>query len=330
MKKYFLLIGVVVMILIGVISYNNKFAMTIKQETITTGDSRIAVEYALPQGGGEKPGLILFIHGDGPANKNGDQGYYPGWEVLAKENVISVTWDKAGVGDSTGNWLSQDMVDRKVEAEKVLEWALAEFDIDPNKVGVWGASQGGWVITKLLNENDKVKFAIGVAPAVNWLRQGKFNTSSEMAYEGYSSEEITERLVSAAKINEYLNADNYQGYLDSKLDQEVLEKERWDFIRKNMSLDNTEELKKITKPYYLLVGDHDLNVDTKETVTVYQSLIPKEFLTVKHIENGTHRMLKARHQKDNVMTVIESILNPRAIFAPQYLQALQELSQERL
>lgn len=90
----------------------------------------------------KKPGLILFIHGDGSVNKNSDEGYYPAWETLAEENIISVSWDKPGVGNSTGNWLEQDMEDRKDEAERVLKWALDTFDVDPNRVGVWGASQG--------------------------------------------------------------------------------------------------------------------------------------------------------------------------------------------
>ncbi|EUJ36087.1 alpha/beta hydrolase family protein [Brochothrix thermosphacta] len=325
MKKYLFLTGIVIFGLIAIIVYTNDFAMTINEDTVKFKDRRIAIEYSEPKSSPKKPGLILFIHGDGPVNKNSDEGYYPAWETLAEENIISVSWDKPGVGNSTGNWLEQDMEDRKDEAERVLKWALDTFDVDPNRVGVWGASQGGWVITKLLNNNIDIKFAIGVAPAVNWMRQGKFNTVSEMEYEGYSSKEINKRLSIESKVNDYLNQHDYQGYLNSKLEKDIIEKDRWDFIRKNMSLDNTKELAKIKKPYYLIVGDHDINVDTKETEEVYQKHITKEYLTVYNIKNATHRMLKPRHQKDNVMTVGESIFNPREIFAPGYLKALKDI-----
>lgn len=325
MKKYLFLTGIVIFGLIAIIVYTNDFAMTINEDTVKFKDRRISIEYSEPKSSQKKPGLILFIHGDGPVNKNSDEGYYPAWETLAEENIISVSWDKPGVGNSTGNWLEQDMEDRKDEAERVLKWALDTFDVDPNRVGVWGASQGGWVITKLLNNNTDIKFAIGVAPAVNWMRQGKFNTVSEMEYEGYSSKEINKRLSIESKVNDYLNQNDYQGYLNSKLEQDIIEKDRWDFIRKNMGLDNTKELAKIKKPYYLIVGDHDINVDTKETEEVYQKHITKEYLTVYNIKNATHRMLKPRHQKDNVMTVGESIFNPREIFAPGYLNALKDI-----
>lgn len=329
MKKYAISIAITIMSLISVLVYNNEFDMNVKEGMVNSDQDRIAVEYAQSKNNRKKLGLILFIHGDGPANKNNDQGYYSAWETLAKENYISISWDKAGVGGSTGNWLEQDMVDRKQEAEKVLEWALEKFDIDLNKVGVWGASQGGWVITKLLNENKDIKFAISVAPAVNWMRQGKFNTISDMEYEGYSQKEIDEKLLITSQLNEYLKENDYQKYIDSKLEKEVLEKDRWEFIHRNMSVDNTSELEQISKPYYLLIGDHDINVDTKETEKIYRDHVNKDYLTVYPISNATHRMLKPRHQKDNIMTVGESILNPRKIFAPDYFKALKEIATKK-
>lgn len=325
MKKIIIAFLGVLTLMVGVILFNNDFDMTLKEDIIIDGNQKIAVAYAQPKETKEKPGLILFIHGDGPANKSSDEGYYPAWETLANENFISISWDKAGVGQSTGNWLDQDMDDRKAEAEQVLVWALKNLDVDPEKVGVWGASQGGWVISKLLNNNPDVKFAIGVAPAVNWLRQGKYNTMSEMTNEGYSQEEIDEKIAIEEKINHYLKQNDYQGYLDSKLDDTPLEEDRWDFIRKNMRLDNIDELAKINKPYYLIVGDHDSNVDTKETEAIYRKQVSQEYLKVYPIKNGTHRMLKPRHQKDNILTVVESVINPREIFAPAYLDALKEV-----
>ncbi|MDT1938540.1 MULTISPECIES: hypothetical protein [Carnobacterium] len=108
-----------------------------------------------------------------------------------------------------------------------------------------------------------------------------------------------------------------------------MEKDRWDFIRKNMDLDNTSELEQISKPYYLVIGDHDLNVDTKETENIYREHINKEYLTVYPISNATHRMLKPRHQKDSRMTVVETIFNPRRIFAPDYFKALKEIASKK-
>lgn len=325
MKKLIVGCITVSLILIGVVLYQNNFDMKIEDELIQMKEGKLQLEYALPQNKTkEKPGIVFFIHGDGPTTKNADEGYYPAWEVLAKENYISVSWDKRGVGNSEGDWLSQTMVDREKEANEVIEWALTHFDVDKEKVGVWGASQGGWVIPKVLNDNDKVTFAIGVAPAVNWLRQGKYNTIAAMTEEGKTKAEIDTTLKKEAAINKFLEKDDYEGYLESKLDDEPLSKERWNFIIKNMSLDVTNDLKKITKPYYLIIGDSDINVDVSETELIYKEELPRDILTVHHVENGTHQMLKKRHQNTHIGTVLEAIWNPRQIFSPDYFEALKE------
>ncbi|QIL46842.1 prolyl oligopeptidase family serine peptidase [Vagococcus coleopterorum] len=324
MKKFIVILVLVLLTLGGIILYNNQFDMKIETEQVKTRTGSLAVEYAMPKKQSDKPGLVLFVHGDGPANKNSDTGYYPAWETLAQENYISISWDKAGVGESTGNWLKQDMTDRAKEVDEVLEWALANLDIDPEKVGVWGASQGGWVISKVLNQNEDVKFAIGVAPAVNWMRQGRYNAIADMTDQGVSQEDIDKELNRQDKVNAFLETNGYDSYLASHLDEDPLAKDRWDFIYKNMSLDNSDELKEIRKPYYLIIGDHDINVDTEETERIYQDLIPEQYLTVFNIKNATHRMVKPRHQRDNLLTVVESIFNPREIFAPEYFKALKE------
>lgn len=325
MKKIIMGCTTVILVLIGVMLYQNNFDMKLEDEVLETKEGKLQLEYALPQKKTkEKPGIIFFIHGDGPTTKNADEGYYPAWEVLAKENYISVSWDKRGVGNSEGNWLSQNMVDREKEANDVIEWALTHFDIDKKKVGVWGASQGGWVIPKVLNHNNKVTFAIGVAPAVNWLRQGRYNTIAAMKEKGKTETEIEAKLKKEEIVNNYLEKDDYDGYLESKCDDEPLSKERWDFIVKNMSLDVTNDLKKITKPYHLIIGDADINVDVSETEKVYKEELPGDSLTVHHVKNGTHQMLKKRHQTTHTGTVLEAIWNPRQIFSPDYFKALKE------
>ena len=58
-------------------------------------------------------GVAVFISGDGPINAdNQDIGYWPIWEAFADAGWASLSWDKPGVGGSTGNWLDQTMGDR--------------------------------------------------------------------------------------------------------------------------------------------------------------------------------------------------------------------------
>lgn len=53
-------------------------------------------------------GMAVFISGDGPIDAdNQDIGYWPIWEAFADAGWASLSWDKPGVGGSSGNWLDQ-------------------------------------------------------------------------------------------------------------------------------------------------------------------------------------------------------------------------------
>ena len=51
--------------------------------------------------------LVIFVHGDGAADRF-QQGYYKYfWKELSKEGIGYLSWDKQGVGESQGNWVSK-------------------------------------------------------------------------------------------------------------------------------------------------------------------------------------------------------------------------------
>jgi hypothetical protein len=54
-----------------------------------------------------------------------------------------LTYDKAGCGDTPGNWRDQTLEDRVAETRSALEALRAHETVDSNKVGLWAISQGG-------------------------------------------------------------------------------------------------------------------------------------------------------------------------------------------
>jgi hypothetical protein len=58
------------------------------------------------------PPFVLLIHGDGPQDRWSDGGYIPLVNFLVSQGIAVFSWDKPGVGESTGNWLAQTMSDR--------------------------------------------------------------------------------------------------------------------------------------------------------------------------------------------------------------------------
>ena len=136
-------------------------------------DIRFACEHAsqaatiyLPATPGSHPGLV-WVHGAGPASRLTWGGpLLPG---LVGAGIAVLSYDKRGVGQSEGeccpgdtghfNLLTADVVG----AIGVLR---ARRDIDPDRVGLAGASQAGWIAPRAANQAHAAFVALASAPAV--------------------------------------------------------------------------------------------------------------------------------------------------------------------
>ena len=78
---------------------------------------------AMPERRKRPVGLVVFVHGDGPANATNDTFYRPLWEAFARAGYASLSWNKPGVDGAPGDWLDQSMDDRAREVEAAIAWA---------------------------------------------------------------------------------------------------------------------------------------------------------------------------------------------------------------
>lgn len=91
-----------------------------------------------------RPALIM-IHGSGPADRDSGGFFTPIREDLVAAGIAVLSWDKPGIGGSSGDWRRQTFFDRASEAEAALAWLRAQPQVDNARIGVWGHSQGGWI-----------------------------------------------------------------------------------------------------------------------------------------------------------------------------------------
>lgn len=327
-KKLWISILVVFLFTIGTVLYvldQGSFKIEEKSVEINSPQGNLTGTLALPQKYTGKLGLVLFIHGDGAIDATHSEGYKPLWEALAAEGYASLSLNKRGINGSAGNWLDQSIDDRVVEAEQAIEWAKNQPMIDSDKIGVWGASQAGWVIPKLAGK-EKLAFSILVSPAINWRTQGEYNTRSQMKKDGYSSEEIEKQVTYENEIKVLLDKKgSYEEYTKLARKDDVMSKERWNFVVKNFNADATADLDNLKIPVLLLLGEDDVNVDTKETEQVYRSEIsPESFLHVKVFPNTEHSMLPTSIAGSKWKTTLTFLFAPRSITAEGYMEAITQ------
>ncbi|WP_375129355.1 alpha/beta hydrolase family protein [Rhodococcus sp. AD45-ID] len=316
-------LGVVVVLIIGLVGWNlyqNTYDIREDKVTITGGPVPLQGVLALPDRGDGPFGLVVFVHGDGPIDATHETFYRPLWESFAQAGYASLSWDKPGVNGAPGNWLDQSMDDRATETEAAIEWARGRSDIDPARIGLWGASQAGWVMPKVVNLDSDIAFVIAVSPAINWLEQGEFNTRAELSERNASADEFEKARADRAKNLEQLARDASFDELVVSGEADGLTEDRWNFIRKNYRSDARADLETVDVPVLLILGGHDVNVDVADTESVYRELLDSPGqLVVKKYPEATHSLVEKNLEDSELMSTLVAVLAPRSLFAPGYL-----------
>ncbi len=330
-RKMGITLIVLVLICAGAVLYvlkQNTFDMEERSLEIPSPQGKLTGTLVLPREVSGKLGLVLFIHGDGAINASHDDGYKPLWERLAKQGYASLSLNKRGIGGSEGNWLDQSIDDRVDEARQALAWARTQPMIDPSRIGVWGASQAGWVIPKLAGK-EPLAFSILVSPAINWLTQGEYNTRSQMAKDEYSGDEISAQVAYEQQVKELLKEGaTYEEYVQAAHKGDVMSRERWTFVSKNFRADATTGLQHFKTPVLLLLGEDDVNVDWKETEHVYRQKVSPSLLTVKVFPDTEHSMLSTRTAGSKLRAVLISLFAPRQITVNGYMEQIEQFLQD--
>lgn len=318
------------------VAYKHDFAFREERVTIPGSAQPLEGVLALPKVGGSPHGLVVFVHGDGAANATRDDFYKPIWDAFARAGYASLSWNKPGVDGAPGNWLDQTMHDRAVEAEAVIDWARTRSDIDAQRVGLWGISQGGWVVPEIASRREDLQFAILVGSAVNWERQGEYNLLAEARARRASQEEIDIQL---RRRNDTLrllrDGAGYEEYRDAGIDPSPMTADRWNFVAANFRSDVSDLLPKVKIPLLLCLGEGDLNVDVAETERVYRELVPTELLTVLTYPDASHNIVKADYDKpdldtfDSFRAALVALFSPTSLYAPGYLDDLRNFAEQQ-
>ena len=121
-----------------------------------------------PPGAGPHPAIVL-IHGTGRTDR---YNVLPIAHFLVSHGVALLGYDKRGVGGSVGDWRTASLDDLAADAVSAAEYLQGRKEIDPKRIGVFGASQGGWVAplaaSKSAGKSGGIAFVMAVSgPAMS-------------------------------------------------------------------------------------------------------------------------------------------------------------------
>ncbi len=120
------------------------------------GEYEIPAIMASPEGATVVPGVIL-LHGSASLTNEVGDLYLRLAEQLASNGIASIRIDFAGTGDSPVDYTHYTLKTAVRDAEVALAFLRSQPQVDANRIGVVGFSQGGLIAQLLLAQQPGIK-----------------------------------------------------------------------------------------------------------------------------------------------------------------------------
>lgn len=230
------------------------------------------------------PGLypaLVMIQGSGATDRD-NFGYFPAIrDYFVQHGIVVLCYDKPGVGGSTGDWTNQDLQDRAGEALAARAFLQTQPLVDSRRVGLWGNSQGGWVVPLAASLDPDVAFIIMVSgPAVSPAEQGLYGIEHFSRARGFPEQEVRKAVTLHDAINEAARQHLPYAHISALLTRDAnqawetfygaWDEPMWSFFQLIMDYDPLPALERVRCPILALFGERDMVVPVQQSVSLMQ------------------------------------------------------------
>ena len=151
---------------------------------------RLAGSLHLPAGVERCPAVVM-AQGSGPADRDSGGYFGPIRETFLDRGVATFAFDKPGCGKSSGDWRHYGLVGRGAQLVAGLDVVRSHPSIGAEHVGIWGHSQGGWLVQMLVAQPLQLAFAIAnSAPTIGVAEQILYDCEQTLRDRGHGDEGV--------------------------------------------------------------------------------------------------------------------------------------------
>jgi uncharacterized protein len=244
---------------------------------------------------------LLMHPGSGPSTRDNDVYFPEIRQHLLRAGIAVASFDKRGVGGSTGRWQHAGILDQAHDAIASLHVLADEYA--PAPYGLFGHSQGGWVVLEAAVRDALAKFVItNSGPGVTPAAQEHFSVANTARRSGSSTDEVEQHVRALQIISDQLRAGSSFETARERLRTEGLEAsldmigfvsgdpDEWALARTILDHDPVPAMRALEVPLLTLFGGDDEVVPVQASVDAFRANVDPELLTVAVLPDGDHRL----------------------------------------
>lgn len=248
---------------------------------------QLAGSLFLPPGPGPHPAIVIG-HGSGGQSRH---GFYARIRFLAdayaRRGIAVLAYDKQGVGDSKGDWETASLDALAQDAAAGLRYLKSRPDIDPNRLGLSGASQAGLVLPRaasLFPGLRLLQLRVG-SPGMRVEQQERLRLELQMRADGFPQSEIDRAMRMRGLIDEWVKTG--KGKDEVTAEWAKVEKTDWAsyidglpsgdgaWLREAFEFDSAPDLIAFNGAFQALFGGLDRITPTKEAKVLLEATLAK-------------------------------------------------------
>jgi pimeloyl-ACP methyl ester carboxylesterase len=275
--------------------------VTNRELVVRNGSVSLAGGLWLPDG--DAVATVLMHPGSGPSDRDNDVYFPPIREHLLRQRIAVSSFDKRGVGGSTGRWQDAGIVEQADDLIACLASVLADAGV-PKPVGLFGHSQGGWVVAEAAGRRPHIAFVVtSSGPGVTPAEQERYSHRSYLVAHGVPDEELADALRPYDELLTQLcgraSFEDVRPLLDRAHLPELYRRlelmlfpdddELWSFFARIAGFDPRPALARVAVPLLALFGGDDPIVPVDDSVRAFREAVRPELLTVAVFGGADHR-----------------------------------------
>ncbi len=275
-----------------------------RQEEVSyqNGNITLAATLLLPDRKGKHP-VIVFQHAARQQKRDVWRFYA---DQFTRRGIACLIYDNRGVGGSTGDYRVgfEDLASDGIAAIRYLK---TRKDINRAQIGLFAASQGGWIAPLVASGSRDVAFVLLVsAPSVTLAENIQYESETKLRAAGFSEEEIKTALAYKKSTMGMIRVGAAEEQIEAAIQK--AQNEKWFPIVDIPAKDNWRRSwfplvlgfnpapvwEKVKSPVLNVLGELDMNVKVSENVPIMERALKKggnKDFTIKVFPKANHAIM---------------------------------------